>query len=77
MLRFILVMREQEVEETQGNSSGFPTRFIEQICKKKKLELNLNLSTREGTTNCLDKAAPLRDIPTMTIGIFKHLLLKQ
>ena len=28
MLRYILVMREQEVEETQGNNSGFLTRFF-------------------------------------------------
>ena len=41
MLRFILAMREQEVEETQGNSSGFLTRFIEQICNNKKTRIEL------------------------------------
>ena len=28
MFRFILVMRGEEVEETQGNNSGFLTRFL-------------------------------------------------
>ena len=37
--------------------------------KKKKLIQFLILSTREDTTNCQAKAVPLRDTPTMTIGI--------
>ena len=52
------------------NSNGFPTRSSVQLKKKKKKLIQfLILSTREDTTNCRAKAVPLRDTPTMTIGI--------
>ena len=55
------------------NSNGFPTRCSVQLKKKKKKLIQFLIpSTREDTTNCRAKAVPLRDTPTMTIGLSSH-----